>query len=113
MENIVYKDFKEAHYAMWDWIARQVKHDESFDEKLCTISTYKFVWLKENGYAPFAILHDCFACAVCEQNCNECPLEDTLEGCYDIWTNVVCKAFIDNDYTTAYKWAIKIRDGWK
>lgn len=113
VENVVYKDSKEAHYAMWDWIAVQVKQAKDNDSKLSPMYLYKHLWLVEHGYNPDTILHDCFACDACEHNCNECSLFDILEGCLDIWINVVCKAYSDNDYNTAYNWAIKIRDGWK
>lgn len=113
MYSVVYKYAKEAHYAMWDAIARQVKIAQIAGDKLHMIGEYKSLWLEENGYANCNIIHGCFACEVCYQNCNECPLNDTLKGCYELWEEGVRRAFCENDYDEAYNWAIKIRDGWK
>ena len=113
MKNDVYQEYKEVHYKMWDWIAKQVKHAEAIDGGLRLVHQYKHLWLLENGYASQDILFDCFACTVCKQNCNECPLKDILKGCYDVWTDDVVPSFQDDEYAAAYDWAIKIRDGWK
>lgn len=113
VENDIYKEYKKAHYAMWDWIAKQVTQAESTGSGLHITRTYKALWLESNGYSRKEILHDCFACTVCKQNCNECPLNDVLDGCMDVWLEDVCKAFSNNNYDKAYSWAIKIRDGWK
>lgn len=112
MESVRYKEYKEAHYAVWDWIAEQVKQAKSIGDRLLPVHRYKSLWLESAGYDRSKILHDCFACAVCAQNCNECPLKYVLDGCMDVWLDVVW-AFSNNDYTTAYDWAIKIRDGWR
>lgn len=113
MESDVYKEYKEAHYKMWDWIAEQVKHAEEVGGRLLIVHLYKALWLSENGYTSPDILSDCFACTVCDQTCSECPLNAILKGCYAIWTDKVVPAFEKNEYAKAYNWAIKIRDGWK
>lgn len=113
MENDVYKEYKNAHYAMWDWIAEQVKYAQNVGDELLPVRIYKATWIAENNYDPKRIIHDCFACTVCEQNCNKCPVKDVLDGCMDVWLDDVCTAFSDNDYAKAYEWTIKIRDGWR
>lgn len=113
MKNDVFKEYKKAHYKMWNWIAKQVKQAKTVHDSLHIIRTYKVLWLESNGYKHKKIIYGCFACAVCDQNCSKCPLKDVLKGCGDIWLEDVCKAFSSNDYAKAYNWAIKIRDGWK
>lgn len=111
MENDVYKEFKKAYYKLWDDIARHVKQAQVRNEGLHLIRSYKALWLVTNGYDRSKILYDCFTCTVCGQHCNECPVNDVLAGCTDVWLDDVCAAFSTNDYTKAYNWAIKIRDG--
>lgn len=95
-------EMKQAHYDMWNDIAQQVKRAEAIGDELSPLHLYKALWVKEHWHDPQPLLYNCFACTVCEQNCNECPLKDALKGCYDVWTDGVVPAFREDEYSTAY-----------
>lgn len=53
------------HRKMWNWIADNL---ESMRMNVCTL---KQMYCNENEWN---LLHNCFLCDYCNQNCEECPL---------------------------------------
>lgn len=63
----------------------------------------KIQWFDINEYEPVQSL--CFACACCDLNCDECPLDENAIGCRNGLFNEWKHAYCDKNYELASQYA--------